>query len=338
MKVSIIRSKTVLFSDLCNEWESLLAESTADCIFLTPTWLSVWWHVYHPGEIWTLTIRDEQTGRLDGLAPWFMHRDTRTIEAIGCIDVTDYLDIIMRRGYEAEVLEAVAAVLDEQRNRFDRICICNIRSDSPTLTELPRLLAADRGFSVSIEQEDVAPGLTLPADWETYVAGLDKKNRHELRRKLRRASGEGEGVSLYIVGPDDDLQDAIEHFLALMAASGPDKAAFLQDAQHVRFFRRIIPAVAERGWLQLSFLTVHGEPAASYLSFDYGNEISVYNSGHNPGAHRQLSPGIVLMGRLIEYAIALGRTRFDFLRGNESYKYDLGGKDTVIYTMTVEEG
>ncbi len=190
---------------------------------------------------------------------------------------------------------------------------------------------------MSIEQEDVCPVLTLPADWETYVSGLDKKNRHELRRKLRRASGEGEGVELYIVGPDDDLSEAIEHFLALMAASSPNKAEFLQNAQHVRFFRRIIPAAAERGWLQLSFLTVHGEPAASYLSFDYGNQIMVYNSGHNPEAHRHLSPGIVLMGRLIEVAIALGRTKFDFLRGNEPYKYDLGGQDTAIYTMKIKE-
>ncbi len=115
MKVSIITSETVLFSDLCNEWESLLSDSESDCIFLTPTWLSAWWFAYHPGDLWTLAIRDEDTGRLEGLAPWFIQQGTNDIYAIGCVEVTDYIDIIMRRGRETGVLQAVAAYLEEQR-------------------------------------------------------------------------------------------------------------------------------------------------------------------------------------------------------------------------------
>ena len=61
----------------------------------------------------------------------------------------------------------------------------------------------------------------------------------------------------------------------------------------------------------------------------------VYNSGHDAGEHGNLSPGIVLLGRLIEYAIEKGYREFDFLRGNEAYKYDMGGKDTEVCQLRI---
>ena len=99
-----------------------------------------------------------------------------------------------------------------------------------------------------------------------------------------------------------------------------------------------MPALAERGWLQLALLTVNGQPAAAYLNFDYHNRIMVYNSGLDPEAHGHLSPGIVLLARLIEYAIGCQREWFDFLRGDEPYKYDMGGQDTQVYRMEIRRG
>jgi CelD/BcsL family acetyltransferase involved in cellulose biosynthesis len=172
----------------------------------------------------------------------------------------------------------------------------------------------------------------LPDTFQDYVASLDKRNRHELRRKLRRAAGE---VEWHIVGPEDDLDAAMDTFLKLMAASTPGKTRFLENPQNVAFFRRMVPVVAKQGWLQLAFLTVRGEAAATYLNFDYGNRIMVYNSGLDPDSHGHLSPGIVLLARLVEHAIAARREVFDFLRGGESYKYDMGGQDTPVYRMEI---
>jgi CelD/BcsL family acetyltransferase involved in cellulose biosynthesis len=61
----------------------------------------------------------------------------------------------------------------------------------------------------------------------------------------------------------------------------------------------------------------------------------VYNSGLDPAVYGHLSPGIVLLARLVEYAIDTERTVFDFLRGDEPYKYDMGGQDTQVYRMEI---
>jgi CelD/BcsL family acetyltransferase involved in cellulose biosynthesis len=280
-------------------------------------------------------VRDD-AGRLQGLAPWFRRTEDdgrRIVRTIGCVDVTDYLDIIARRGHEQAVFEALASHVARHADQFDEIKLCNIPEESPALDLAPDVFR-DHGFAVDVRLQEVCPVVLLPERWEDYVASLDKKNRHELRRKLRRAGGSAGGVEWYIVGSDHDLREQLACFLYLMAQSHPDKARFLQDPGNRAFFERVVPLLAERGWLQLAFLTLKGRAAAAYMNFDYGNRILVYNSGHDPHSHDEsLSPGIVLLARLIEHAIQQRREAFDFLRGDEPYKYDLGGQNTSVYQM-----
>ena len=333
MNITLYESAS-LFDDWCAEWGELLADSAANQIFLTCEWQAAWWKAYHPGEIWILVLRDDD-GQWLGIAPWFRATDddgTRVIRTIGCVDVTDYLDIIARHGYEDAVYEALAAWLAGHTGDFDVIQLCNIPESSRALERFPSF-AREHGLAANVRLQEVCPIVALPDRFEDYLASLDKKNRHELRRKLRRAAGQ---VDWYIVGPDHDLDAEMARFLTLMAASSPDKTVFLEDTQNQDFFRLMVPEMAERGWLQLAFLTVNGNPAAAYLNFDYLNRILVYNSGLNPDDHGSLSPGIILLARLIEHAISHRRREFDFLRGDESYKYHMGGQDTKVFQIEID--
>lgn len=325
-----------IFRDCYGNWNELLADSSANHIFMTCEWMSSWWQVYQPGDLAVLVLRDEEQGRWLGVAPWFIETTAegkRVIYTVGSVDVTDYLDIIVRRGFEDEVLAALAGWLAGHAGEFDEVRLCNIPQDSPVLEKMPALLES-RGFSVTKEVAEVCPVVALPDRFDRYVEGLDKKNRHELRRKIRRATGVAEW---YIAGPDHDLKAELAQFVELMAASAPSKAEFLANPLNRQFFELIVPQLARQGWLQLAFMTVGGERVASYLNFDYGNRIMVYNSGLKPGAQPALSPGIALLAKLIEYAIDQHRTEMDFLRGNESYKYDMGGHDTHIYDLVVAQ-
>lgn len=322
-----------VFSECSAEWNDLVQSSDANQIFLTCDWQESWWTAYQPGQLWVLVVRDDQ-GQWVGLAPWFIDTGEdgrRTVRTIGCVDVTDYLDIVARRGHEEAVFEALAVWVAAHADAFDEIMLCNIPETSRALQGMARAAEA-QGLHTTVRLQEVCPIIVLPATFEDYVNSLDKKNRHELRRKLRRAAGD---VDWYIVGPEHDLQEELAHFVKLMAASSPQKAEFLADPQNQRFFELIVPRLAARGWLQLAFLTVKGERAAAYLNFVYNQRVLVYNSGLDPNRHGTLSPGIVLLARLIEYAIARGFHTFDFLRGDESYKYDMGGRDTRIYQLVI---
>lgn len=332
MEVTLYTSRA-LFDELESEWNALLTDSKADCIFLTYQWQSCWWDAYKPGDIWALAVRDE--GELVGLAPWFVRPEgggRRVVRAIGCVDVTDYLEVIARNGREREVFEALARFIATRGEDYDDIRLCNVPEASLTMQMLPDVFR-ENGFYVEVTFQEVCPIIKLPDTFEEFIAGLSKKDRHELRRKLRRAAAGT--VDWYIVGDQCDLNAALEKFLELMASSADEKALFLREPENLTFFRSVVPRIAEAGWLQLSFLTVNGDEAAAYLNFDYGNRIMVYNSGNARGAHAALSPGIILMARIIEHAIQQGREEVDFLRGDEAYKYDLGGKDTRVFQVAI---
>ena len=101
------------------------------------------------------------------------------------------------------------------------------------------------------------------------------------------------------------------------------------------FFFDIAQVLQDAGWLQLTFVEMNGEKAASLLNFDYGGDILVYNSGYDPQQFRHLSPGIIVTARCIEHAIHLGRAKFDFLRGDEVYKYRFGAQDTEVRRLLI---
>ncbi|MEP7287357.1 MAG: GNAT family N-acetyltransferase [Chloroflexota bacterium] len=333
MKLELITTME-RFESLQAEWNSLLPDNATNEIFLTWEWQSTWWQCYQPGDLWVVAARDtDHNNRLVGLAPWFIEQPARVIRTIGCVEVTDYLDVLAVPGSREEFYLALVDFLVEHATDFSCLDLCNIPAGTPTLDLLPRLLT-ERGFAVQVKHEDVCPFIPLPSDFETYLDQLDKKQRHELRRKLRRAeAGDEAKLDWYIVGPEHDLNAEMDRFLDLMESSHPDKAKFLGESYHKAFFKTVMPRLAACGWLQLSFLTVKDTAVATYLNFDYNNRILVYNSGLLPSSYSHLSAGIILLIYNIQYAISKGRSEFDFLQGNEEYKYRMGGQDRSVLML-----
>lgn len=321
-----------IFEDLRDEWNDLLRRAPIDCVFFTWEWHKTWWDAYQPGELLILVCREGS--RLFGIAPLFVTEASacRTAQIIGCVDVTDYLDFIVDADHLQDVFSAFADYLASNRDALDVLDLCNIPHDSPTYKILPDLLRG-RGFATVAEQQEVCPVIELPDEWADYLLMLDKKQRHEIRRKLRRIHGIDSDVDWYIVNGHHDLDAEIDQFIRLMAASDLEKKVFLRDDGNMRFFKNIVPLAQERGWLQMNFLTVGEERAAGYLNFVYGESVMVYNSGLNHQQFGQLSPGIVLLAYNIQYAIKHGYRKYDFLRGDEDYKYRMGGRDTAVMNI-----
>ncbi|MBC7227542.1 MAG: GNAT family N-acetyltransferase [Thermoflexales bacterium] len=329
-----IHSHPSAFDALADEWTALLRRSSTDVPFLTPAYARAWWRHLGGGDLCLVMVRDD--GALIGIAPLFLTRppDGPTLQWVGCVEVSDYLDAVIAAGRETEVWEAVLeALTGPSAPRWERMDLCTIPAASPTLELLPARARA-RGWSVETEVQEVCPVIPLPSTWEEYLASLDRKDRHELRRKLRRAEAL-EGLRWYIVGPEHDLEAEIEDFLALMVSSTRAKAEFLTPPMRA-FFRDLMRAAFAEGWLQLAFLEWDGRKLAAYLNFVYNNRVLVYNSGLDWRADPGLGAGIVLSAFLIRHAIAEGREAYDFLRGSEDYKYRLGGKDVPVYRVVVQ--
>ena len=335
MKTQVYKDVSV-FQELKSEWNDLLKRSVTDTLFLTWEWQSVWWQYLGTGQLCVITVRDDD-GTLIGIAPLFQEtwRDgkTKSVSLIGCVDVSDYLDLIVARGHEERVYTALGDVLasSDFPTWESGLHLCTIPGSSPTNTQFKAMVEA-RGWKTDWHLHDVAPVVDLPETWEAYLETLDKKQRHEVRRKLRRV--EEIDNKWYSIDVSSPIDGAIQDFIELHKKSRPDKHVFM--APHMQeFFVNMARQLHPHGWLQLDFLEIDGVRAAAILNFVYQNDVLVYNSGYDPIQYGALSPGIVLFARSIQDAITAKHRRFDFLRGNEEYKYRFGAHDTSIYELHV---
>ncbi|MBI4337845.1 MAG: GNAT family N-acetyltransferase [Chloroflexi bacterium] len=317
---------TETFSFLKEEWEAVLQGCSQPSVFLTPRWQRVWWECFGRGaELHLLALR---SGReLLGIAPLMCRDDV--LAFLGDTDLFDYHDFLVPAGREDAFYPALAEALASLSWRTLRLL--SVPQGSPTLSHLPALARA-RGWAVEVVPEDVSPGMALPASWEEYLEGLDKHQRHELRRKLRRLSSQYP-LNYYAVSDPNYLTGYLDDFLALMRLSKDEKSRFLTP-QREEFFRLVARELAQAGVLQLYFLELEGRRVAAALCFDYGDQRFLYNSGFDP-EYSELSVGLLLKALSVKDAIAEGLRYYDFLRGNEPYKYRLGGKDRQVYTVTV---
>jgi CelD/BcsL family acetyltransferase involved in cellulose biosynthesis len=320
---------------LAEEWNILLSHSASHVPFLRNEYLTAWWKTmgggeWKQGELFVVTARSDTGGELIGIAPLFFTQNLEgqpALMLLGSIEISDYLDVIAPEdSLKAFLGELVDFLIHLPEPAWQVLDWYNILEESPTLPALAEV-ARQKGCEYQQEPLKHCPYIPLPSDWETYLAGIDKKQRHEIRRKLRRAEMNGSPVSWYIVEDRSELDADIEAFLNLMATD-PEKERFLT-AEMRSQMRQTITNAFEAGWLQLSFLTVGQEKIAAYLNFDFENQIWVYNSGFDP-RFRELSSGWVLLSYLIKWAIEHHRECFDFLRGDEEYKYRFGGQDRRV--------
>ena len=209
----------------------------------------------------------------------------------------------------------------------------NIADDSPTIDTLGHLRKGG-SWDIEIAKAYHTPTIELADTWDTYLAGINKKQRHEIRRKIRRAeNAEEDSVAWNIADQHENLDLAISEFFHLMILD-PEKKKFLTDEMRAQM-QAIIHWAAEEDILQLSFLTINAENAAGYLCFDYADRIWVYNSGFSPN-FQYYSPGWVLLSYLIQHAINGKKTYFDFMRGDESYKYRFGAMDSFVMKAVIK--
>ena len=337
MNIEIIRSFSELQA-LAGEWNKLLDNSASDVPFLRHEYMSAWWQTlgggeWPQGELHVVVGRDE-TGSPLGIAPLFFTSNCDGLPGfmfLGSIEISDYLDFIAPAESLPGFLDGLCASLAQEPN-WQVLDLYNFLEGSASLALLEQE-AAKRGWRLEREALQHCPYIELPGDFEKYLAEqVEKKQRHEIRRKMRRAESAEVPVRWYIVDKAELIEQEMEGFLQLMA-SDPEKERFLTPAMRAQM-KASVQGGFQASWVQLAFLEVNGEKAAGYLNFDYKNHIYVYNSGLN-FAFRELSPGWVLLGYLLQWANDNKRRYFDFMRGDEEYKYRFGAIDRRVVRVKI---
>ena len=314
------------FESIADEWECILPHTGANTIFVTPWWQQLWWRRYGgDADLEILSIRKGES--LLGIAPLMTRGDT--LSFLGDTDLFDYHDFLVHEGSEDAFYSALWRHIENME--WKTMELKSLRESSETLQRFPSL-AEGNGWAATVTDEDVSPYKDLQSTWDEYMAGLRKKDRHELRRKLRRLNN-GNHATQYALRDPGDISDAMPEFFRLMRASRPDKDDFLT-ADREQFFMDLAQELASRDLFRLFFLELNDVRVASCICFDYNGSYLLYNSGYDP-EYSALSVGLLNKALCIQDAIETGKKSFDFLRGSERYKYNLGGANQTIHELVI---
>ena len=307
-------------ASLGRDWNALLEASPADSPFLTWEWLDAWWmHLSGAASLRVSAIWSDD--RLVALAPW-----RRTPAGLGVFSRveflgtghagSDYLDVIVRRGYEPEALSTLGEILerDQLTARFDHVL------EQSAVWKLASLLRAN-GWTVSTAPNGMCPVIALSGhSWDSYLATLGPAHRANVRRRLRFLERTFQTAFEPVV-TDQQRRDALAALFAFHEwrfGTRGGSTAFLTPslrAFHDEITRRALSA----GRLRMYTLRLDGTTVAVMYGFRHNGRFYFYQHGFGSDG-RQHSVGLVLMALTIRAAIDEGTQAFDLLWGSESYK------------------
>jgi CelD/BcsL family acetyltransferase involved in cellulose biosynthesis len=266
--------------------------------------LETWWRHRGQGEV-LIAETDELL-----LPLW---RDGAVVRIMGEEDLTDYHSPLGRKGLTAFGAAFARALGPGTRFRFDSL------PEGVAFPLAGGLAAA--GVAAAPVQHEAAAVLDLPRDYDDYLGGLRGKDRHEIRRKGRRFA-DLLGEPRLVHGPE-----GFHVFVEMHRAAEGNKGEFMDDAME-GFFRDLLDVDGAT----LSVLTGGGVPAAAAFGFRDDEGYYLYNSAYAP-EYRDASPGVTLVDRLVAASIEGGLPRFDFLKGDEPYKYRMGAAARPLFFL-----
>ncbi len=304
-------------------WRELLSDSPADALFLCWEWLDTWLDVYGDGGDWVILTAHDHAGRLLGVAPMMIDRGAgkfgrhlRRLLLIGqkADTASEYLDWILRRGFEPQVTRAFCHHIHSQLAAdWDILQFDSMRADSVTIPLLTSEFARQRS-PLAVTVTTTAPYLTLPPDWEAF---LDQQ-RAKFRQRWNKFHRD-HAITVRIAGHDFSVADGMRKIRELNESRWGEKRQSFLSERYIRFHDRVAARLHERGHLLLIFLEADGAIIAGRYDFAYGGKGWSFQGGWVPEWEKH-SAGKMMLTHVMKQCMAQGLSEYDFLGGAASYK------------------
>ncbi|MBW4569286.1 MAG: GNAT family N-acetyltransferase [Tolypothrix carrinoi HA7290-LM1] len=340
MQINIIDNFET-FKERRENWDSVYAADPQAEFFLSWVWLSGWLQMVH--EPWFILAAKPDTNDSSYVA-FFPLKVTLNQQNGGGFytqlymagnSMADYTGLICLPGYEEEVIPAFAAYIQQQLvwSTFD---VQNILETDTRMSLFLRHFSGDKfEFSqhrIQNQGEDtdhyIAPYVSLADDWDQYLQNNVGSNT---RQKIRRFLKKIESDEFHITHVDaNNLESHIEILLRFWESKWRDKKGDNCDVI-MNYVRAILRHCFENNCLYLPVLWKGDTPLGAIANFvDVRQKSMLFSITGRDETFKNPSPGLILHADAIRYAIQNGFKVYDFLRGNEEYKYSFGAKERRI--------
>lgn len=313
------------FDLLEQSWDQLVARLEYPSPFQGWEWNRLWWkHFGHRKRLRILQFRE--TGQLLGIAQFSERRygvglaHLSSLVPIGWHDgehqqLTEQLELLFPASAEQDLMEALTVWL--QRQPWSAVRLPGLRQPA----RLPGWLAQRVVFRARATPFHYR---LLPATWKTFVAGLNKSMRDNIKYYPRLLARRGHAVAFDVACTPAEVSDALPILFALHRARAHAQMRVKHGdrfrlPQRRAFFRELAPRLAARGQLRIGVLKVGNQSVAAQLWMECGSAMFLYYSGSDP-TWAKYSVTMVATLEAIKDGMARGLSRVEFLRGGGQFK------------------
>lgn len=320
-RLSVVDSPEEL-DRLGERWSDLFEECEDASLFTSWEWMSTWWRHYQRRWRLRVLVATDGAGRLVGIAPFVRRRRLLGPLPVRCLSFMamdgafgSHLDLVSRSESRDSFGRLVIDYFNDHRRQWDVIDVRGLASTSSLGAQLD--LEYGRGWEPA---ERVCPYVPLAGDWEQYLQGLKKQVRRNLRYFTRLLEKEQDAeISFRMAAEPDEVQSGLDLLVGMHKRRRRDST--LGDRTFVSFHREFAPRALARGWLRLYTLTVGDRPIAVMYCLRHRTIVSAYLSAFDLDWSRY-SPGRQIAAHAIRCAIEEGAGEFDWMQGDDRYKYE----------------
>lgn len=320
-------------------WDSLLMESKSDTIFLTWEWIYTWYEVYGCSYELFIILAQDQVDSIVAIAPFKIHKclrkfGKRSIEVLEFIGwgervTPEYLDVIVRSGKEEEILPLLFDYL-LANYAIDAIELKPFNPESGNLKIIASHLRKVGG-NIMKSRHSECPITSIPSSWSAFMATKSKNFRKKMKES-ERVLQRDTAFSLQTLKEKEDLELFWQQLVDLHQNRWDQAMTSFQSKYYRRFHKRLIERIFEKDWLRLLISYDGPTPVAAIYCFFYNKTNYYYQSGRDT-QYDKYHVGLVLINKAIQQAIAEGAEVFDFLTGNEAYKFRWADRVRVNFSL-----
>jgi CelD/BcsL family acetyltransferase involved in cellulose biosynthesis len=291
-----------------SEWDDLLAASRTPTVFLTSGWLTAWAEAKASAPVLAVRVREGE--RLIAAAAFEATRDGIRFAGRGA---SDYCDVIIAGNSSDETAASALRTL---------LLAASTASPGANHFDLRRLPCGSRALAL-LDQTDffVTARRGVQAPWMCMSAAPEKLKKKSLVRHERGLEKRG-ALECTTWRHAADILPRLDAFFDLHVQRwhGTDSPSLFLEEQNRALYRRATENLSPLGVLRYTEIRLDQRLLAAHYGFSWLGCFTWYKPCFDPRLAK-LSPGEVLIKRLIELAVAEQATRFDFTIGNEPFKH-----------------
>jgi CelD/BcsL family acetyltransferase involved in cellulose biosynthesis len=303
--------------ELRAEWNDLCQRMEYATPFASWEWADGWLQVMGRDSSVLIAVA-RRNGRAVGILPLARHGSGAWLPALTVLGVDrlypDHIALLAEGEVSKDLLATLLRAALAAAGRRARIDLPMVAADSG----MDRA-CAEAGLPARVRAAGIAPYLPITGSFDKFLAGLSSNERYKIRNRTKkmlavpgvRFGGVAEGDLPVVLGRLRELH-------ALRSTQKGIESSFDRDDVQ-QFHARLVAALPAES---LTFRCLYSgeEIFAVFYGFTLQGRLFYFQLGYDP-AWSDRSPGIVLLSEVIREAHERGCIEFNFLQGDEPFKW-----------------